>query len=195
MTPRRTEAVHAIRGVIPKNNKECGMRRNERKRKFFVTLAFAALTIVLVLGTTACVAQEEDSVVTEDIQGMDEEVTTWTDEGVVTETEEEVAAETETEMTAAGPSLSTDKELYSAGEIVTVLFTVDDTISADAFVGVVVAGSVPKSVETADYLATEKIDGMMSGELSFTAPADSGEYELRLVDSDAIVLTISFVVE
>jgi len=171
------------------------MRRNERKRKFFVTLAFAALTIVLVLGTTACVAQEEDSVVTEDIQGMDEEVTTGTDEGVVTETEEEVAAETETEMTAAGPSLSTDKELYSAGEIVAVLFTVDDTISADAFVGVVAAGSVPESVETADYLATEKIDGMMSGELSFTAPADSGEYELRLVDSDAIVLTISFVVE
>ena len=163
------------------------MRRKGSKGKFLMMLAFAALAVMLLLGTTACVAEEGDSEAMEDIQGTDEEV--------LTGTEEEVIAEVETEMTAPGLSLSTDKELYSSGEVVTVLFTVDETISTDAFVGLIAAGSAPESVETADYLATEKIDGMMSGELQYTAPAEAGEYELRLIDGDVIVLTISFIVE
>lgn len=155
------------------------MRSNERKTNIFTMLAFALLAVVLILGTTACVAEEGDSEVMEEIQG----------------TEEEVVTETEEEMTTTGVSLSTDKEVYSSGEAVTVLSTVDETISADAFVGMVAAGSVPESVEAADYLVTEKITDVMSGELLFTAPTETGEYELRLIDGDEIVLTISFIVE
>lgn len=155
------------------------MRRNERKKNIFMMLAFAFLAVVLVLGTTACVAEEGDSEAMEEIQG----------------TEEDVVAETEGEVATPGVSLSTDKEMYSPDEAVSVLFTVDETVSADAFVGMVAAGSVPESVDAADYLVTEKITDVLSGELKFTAPTEAGEYELRLIDGDEIVLTISLIVE
>lgn len=173
--------------VYTNNHKELGMRGNRGKTKFFVSLAMGVLAVVLILGTGACTAEEGGAETIEDIQGTGDEA--------VAGTEEEVVAETEAEMTTTGLSMSTDKEVYSSGEAVTVLFTIDETISADAFVGMVAAGNAPESVEAADYLVTEKIDGTVSGELLFTAPAEAGEYELRLVDGDEIVLAISFVVE
>jgi len=164
------------------------MKSNKKKRKFFTMFAFASLAFVLVLGTTVCIAKEGNSEVMEDVRGIGDEV--------ITETVEKVAVvEPEAEVVTTGMSLSTDKEVFSPGEVVMVLVTVDETISADAFVGMVAAGSTPESVESVDYLAAERLKGMTSSELLFTVPVEAGEYELRLIDGDAVVLAISFVVE
>ena len=156
------------------------MKRNARKTTtFFTMIGFTGLAIILLLGTGACVAEEGNPEEMADIQ----------------ETVEEAVVENEEEMAPTGMSLSTDMDVYAPDETITVIFTADETISTDAFIGMIVAGSLPESVETTDYIVTEKINGMMSGELMFTAPVESGEYELRMIDNNEIILAISFVVE
>lgn len=88
-----------------------------------------------------------------------------------------------------GPTaLSLDKASYAPGDVITVHFSVDPASVTDkeAWVGLLPA-DVPHGSESENDkydLAYDYLAGRTSGEMTFEAPAEPGQYEMRMHDSD-----------
>jgi hypothetical protein len=102
---------------------------------------------------------------------------------------QEVASVTFTVVSAMGnvtPTLSLDKTTFSPGEEIQVHFVTPDTFSDQAWVGLI-PSSVPhgdENVNDENDMAYEYLNGMTSGVLTFTAPAEAGSYDFRLNNTD-----------
>ena len=88
-------------------------------------------------------------------------------------------------QSAIADSLSTDKQIYSRGEPISAHFTASASYSS-AWVGLI-PSSIPHSSddESDKYdLAYKWVDGKSSGTMVFNAPADLGNFDLRMFNSN-----------
>jgi hypothetical protein len=87
----------------------------------------------------------------------------------------------------AGPSLVTDKDVYTPGETITVTFTAPEGLPTNAWVGII-PSNVPHGDEAQNDtfdLTYQYLNGMTSGMLVFSAPTVPGSYDFRMHDTDS----------
>ena len=101
---------------------------------------------------------------------------------------------------SSGLSLGIDRTMYKPGEQITVTFTAPDSFAENAWIGLIPA-NVPHGNETENDkfdLAYQYLQKKTSGLVAFQAPAQPGEYTVRMHDTDADgreVASISFTVK
>lgn len=87
-----------------------------------------------------------------------------------------------------GPSVSTDKDIYSPGEKIIVSFkNADPDWNRNAWIGIVPSDIEHGSESNNDHhkIAYRYIEKKASGIMEFTAPRDSGKYDIRMHDTDS----------
>src|SRR3989338_1769877 len=97
------------------------------------------------------------------------------------------------------PSLSLAKTSFAAGETITVSYVALATYAANAWVGIIPSNVAhgSESVNDQHDVAYQYLNNTTSGQLTFTAPQQAGNYDFRMhnTDSDGVeVASVSFVV-
>lgn len=98
------------------------------------------------------------------------------------------------------PTLETDATSYESGDEISVDYTAPASFDTTAWVGLIPSDVAhgDEDVNDANDVAYEYLSGATSGTLTFTAPEEAGEWDLRMNESDAggeEVATVSFTVE
>jgi len=83
-------------------------------------------------------------------------------------------------------SITIDKTSYAAGEEITVTYDIVETLKDGAWMGLV-PSDTKHGLETDGDAADvdwQYLDGSTSGTMTFDAPADAGEYDVRVYDTE-----------
>lgn len=101
---------------------------------------------------------------------------------------------------ASTASLTLTETSYGPGDSITVSYTAPDGYDTSAWIGI-----IPSEIEHGDETVNDQFDvayqyleGETSGTITFTAPLDTGDFDIRMHDSDSNgneVASVSFTVE
>ncbi|MFA6027430.1 MAG: hypothetical protein WC752_00700 [Patescibacteria group bacterium] len=83
-------------------------------------------------------------------------------------------------------SITTDSISYAAGDDITVTYDIKETIKDGAWIGIVPTETAHGSEEDGDAADVDwqYLNGSTSGTMTFSAPTEPGDYDIRAYDSE-----------
>lgn len=96
------------------------------------------------------------------------------------------ATETNINVAVEETTIETDSISYAAGEEITVTYDIVETLGDGAWIGIVPSDTAHGSEEDGDAADVDwqYLNGSTSGTMTFSAPTEAGDYDIRAYDSE-----------